>query len=701
MNRIFYLACFGLVTGVLWRSFWRVDFYTAILIGLISVFLILFSILISKNNWSIFVVVFAFAFSFGIWRFNLADKPAPEIFENQVGQKISLSGIIISAPEEKDDGLKFIVATKEKGEKTKILLSLNNGSDNYKYGDEINFTEKLKKPKNFLTDQNKEFDYINYLRKDGIFYTMQNPKINILSRGHGNFIKRSLFSAKEKFDAKIASFIPSPESILMGGLILGERSSFSESLRQAFINTGTIHIVTISGYNISLVAEWIMKIFVFLPINFAISAGIFSIFIYVIITGGAQTAIRAGIMAGFALLARVTGRNYDIARALALTAVVMIIMNPFILVYDISFELSFLATIAVIFLSPKIEKYFYWLKWQWLRAIVSVTFSAYIFVLPFILYKMGSLSLVALPANIAILPFVPITMILGFITGFAGFVSNFLAFIPGKIAYVLLHYELVSIGFFSHFSFASLSIYNFPFFLVILIYAIFFYNLFGKNNSEEKKISAFHFSGIRFLLLISPVLLTLFASGFLYYRHYESNQSAKYQMQTLLDNNPAAQPLLAFVADTITKSSNCKVKGPLPDHSCTPGAIFKNATVEQICVPGYTKTVRNVSTKLRQKVYAEYGIAYPQPRGAYEVDHLIPLALGGSNDIANLFPEAAEPILGFHEKDIVEVYLQQEVCARRVSLPIAQRQIALDWTVVYNNLTQEEILAIKKKYGRR
>lgn len=674
-NKIFYLACLGFSLGVLWRSFFHVNFY-------VVVFLILFFSLIARKNWEIIILVVLLAFSIGVLRFHLADGPAPEVFEKQINQKISLSGIIIDEPVKSENNIKLLVETKDNAGKTKILLSTKIDK-NYQYGDEIIFTGKLEKPKNFITNQIKEFDYINYLRKDDIFYIMPYPKIDILSRDHGNFIKSALFSIKEKFDAAINSAIPAPENILMGGLNLGERSSFSPSLRQSFINTGTIHIVTISGYNVTLVAEWIMKILGFLPISFAMGAGIIAIFLYIILTGGTQTAIRAGIMATLALLAKTTGRMYDISRALALTAVIMIFINPFILAFDVSFELSFLATLAVIFLSPKIEKYFSWIKWRWLRDIVSVTSAAYVFVLPFILYKMGNLSLVALPANIAILPFVPATMILGFITGFAGLISNVIAIIPGKIVYILLHYELTAISFFSHLPFASLSIPNFPFFLVVLIYAIFFYYLFKKTE----------------LSLIMALFLTLLTAGLLAWGHYESNQIAKQNMQTLLTKVPAAQSFRLFEADARIKSKDCKAKNNLPDHECTPGAIFENATVDQICVPGYTKTVRNVSTKLRKEVYAEYGVTYPQPRGAYEVDHLIPLAIGGSNDIANLFLEPAKPAPGFHEKDIVEIYLQQEICAHRVALSVAQQQIANDWVKIYNNLIPEQILTIKKKYG--
>jgi competence protein ComEC len=181
-------------------------------------------------------------------------------------------------------------------------------------------------------------------------------------------------------------------------------------------------------------------------------------------------------------VARATGRNYDVARALILAGVFMILLNPFVLVYDVSFQLSFIATVAVIFFSPKIEKYFLWVTpCLGLRDIISVTCAAYIFVMPFILYKMGNLSLVALPANVLILPFIPFTMILGFLTGFAGVIWYILAIPLGYLSYFFLHYELSVISFFSNMPFAALSIPDFPFIFVLLIYIYFIYRLFGKS----------------------------------------------------------------------------------------------------------------------------------------------------------------------------------------------------------------------------
>ncbi len=135
-----------------------------------------------------------------------------------------------------------------------------------------------------------------------------------------------------------------------------------------------------------------------------------------------------------------------------------------------------------------------------------------------------------------------------------------------------------------------------------------------------------------------------------------------------------------------TKTSGCQVRGPLQDSACTPGAIFPNVTKEQICQSSYASSVRNVPPGVVNQVYAEYGINSHAP-GQYEVDHLITLGLGGSNDIANLWPEAASPRPGFHEKDQVETYLHNRVCSGAVSLQQAQIQIATNWLNVYNQMS--------------
>jgi len=128
-----------------------------------------------------------------------------------------------------------------------------------------------------------------------------------------------------------------------------------------------------------------------------------------------------------------------------------------------------------------------------------------------------------------------------------------------------------------------------------------------------------------------------------------------------------------------TMTSGCHVRRLLPDRRCTPGAILTQATVGRICTPGYSRSVRNVPESLKRAVYDEYGIASHVP-GSYEVDHLVPLELGGSNSISNLWPEASP---GFRAKDRVENRLHDAVCAGLAGLGEAQRQIAHDWRHTY------------------
>ena len=156
------------------------------------------------------------------------------------------------------------------------------------------------------------------------------------------------------------------------------------------------------------------------------------------------------------------------------------------------------------------------------------------------------------------------------------------------------------------------------------------------------------------------------------------------QQNSLQNENLKIAPTPA-VLGVQTKTSNCLINGAMPDKECTPGSVFSGVTKDQICVAGYSKTVRNVPESEKKAVYEEYGIA-SHMTGEYEVDHYISLELGGSNEMANLWPEAAKPTPGFHEKDKVENYLHQQVCDGIISLQQAQIEIATNWLQVYQQL---------------
>src|SRR5271157_4198393 len=140
---------------------------------------------------------------------------------------------------------------------------------------------------------------------------------------------------------------------------------------------------------------------------------------------------------------------------------------------------------------------------------------------------------------------------------------------------------------------------------------------------------------------------------------------------------------------TVSLAPSRTKAGPLylyPDPTLTPGAVL-TTDASTICTPGYASGVRDVSTATKEQVYAEYGVSYPRPAGAYEVDHFIPLEIGGSNDLTNLWLEPASPTPGFHQKDQFENFEHGQVCDGAISAAEAQRRMVSDWYFYW----QEEV----------
>lgn len=124
--------------------------------------------------------------------------------------------------------------------------------------------------------------------------------------------------------------------------------------------------------------------------------------------------------------------------------------------------------------------------------------------------------------------------------------------------------------------------------------------------------------------------------------------------------------------------------GPLalyPNPALTPGDVVTGVTAAQVCTPGYSTSVRNVTSAEKAQVFRRYGI--PDVAGKYEVDHFVSLELGGSNNVTNLWPEPYTPAPGAHQKDTVENYLHSQVCKGTMTLDAAQNSIRSDWYAVF------------------
>jgi competence protein ComEC len=448
-------------------------------------------ILKKKNTHSFLVSVFLFGTVLGILRFEY-DTSQVDSMAVALGTRAAFHGLITEESDyrEKTTRLTVLVTTLEyRGVtypvKEKVLITTLPPTL-YNYGEEVTIVGTLKKPQNFETSNGRIFNYEAYLAKSGILYEMTFPGITVVGEGGGNSLKRNLFLLKQKFLSGLNRVITTPESSFLGGILLGGNQSLSKDLQNSFRSAGLVHIIVLSGYNITIVATAFMFLFSFLAIRKRIFFGVVGILLFAIMTGGSATVVRASVMAILALLATFIRRDYDITRALILAGVLMVFINPKILVFDLSFQLSFLSTVGLIYVSPLFERYLRVVPRKFgLQEIVVATLSTQLFVLPFILYSIGTFSVVALLANLLVLPLIPLTMLLGFITGVCALISTAIATPFAYVTYWLLHYEILIAERFGNLSFASFAVPQFPAWVMFLSYVsigIFLWKLQKKNT---------------------------------------------------------------------------------------------------------------------------------------------------------------------------------------------------------------------------
>lgn len=402
------------------------------------------------------------------------------VLDSSIDSKITVLGVIDDMPSVKGVTARFPLALPH-GEK--ILVSTD-AYQSLQYGDSVEVTAKLEKPQAFETETGRMFDYKEYLAKDGIGYTMSFAHVKVREHDKGNFFIGFLFQINQWFQDSLAKVLPEPHSSLAGGITIGAKQSLGESLLDKFREVGLIHIVVLSGYNVTIIAEMIMRSLSFLPNYLSLLAGVFTMTSFALMTGAGSTVVRATIMTLLALIARTTGRTHAVTRALLLAGVVMVIHNPYILVFDPSFQLSFMATLGLIHGSPIIARFIPWVTEKlMMREIISATIATQIAVLPLIIYSFGNVSLVSLPSNIFVLPTIPFAMLATFVTALTSWIP-YIGFALSLSAYVLLEYTLQIVNIFSSLPFAHIIIPAIPIVGLFMLYGIIGF-LFLLSRKEE------------------------------------------------------------------------------------------------------------------------------------------------------------------------------------------------------------------------
>lgn len=470
-DKWFYTIALGFVFGVACHSFFSVP--TTVVYALLLIFSAVLSFLLifhgSKRALFFLIALFCFSFSAGLFRYSVSIPSEPSPLRNEVGKSITKEVVIVDEPDVREKST-LLTAQTDSGEK---ILLITERYPEYHYGEKIQIEGMLEKPKSFITDSGKEFDYAAYLGKDDIFYLLFRPRIILLGTGKGNIIKEKLLDLKSIFMERAGIYIPEPEISLLGGLLVGARHGLSEDMQTSFRNAGIIHIIVLSGYNITIVAEAIMALFAFLLLRFRLAIGASSIVLFAILTGGSSTVVRASLMALLVLLAQATRRTYYITRALIVAGLLMVFYNPKILIFDPSFELSFLATVGLIYLAPAVEKHASFIPTRFgFREFAVATIATQIFVLPLLLFMTGKISIISLLTNLLVLPIIPLTMLLGFTTGALALFSPLLSFPFAYATHLLLSYIIFIASLLGSVSWATVSVPEFEGRALIVSYAI-------------------------------------------------------------------------------------------------------------------------------------------------------------------------------------------------------------------------------------
>lgn len=489
--RILWAVVGGFLLGVLARSFFLLSWPFAALCGLLACVAILYSFVDSDKRAVLVALSIACAsFGLGIVRTDLASMRDDPLLTSRVGQKVVLEGVVSDEPDVRENAVRIrldastIIYDSTRSKVRAGVLVLAPPHSDIAYGDAVRAIGTLRLPEAFDTGAGHAFDYPRYLAKDGVLYELAFARVERTGAAGGNFAKAFAIGVKHLLLGGLQKALPEPEAGLAAGITLGDKRSVGAELSQVFVRASLVHIVVLSGYNITVVMSAVGKALGWFPRSARFGASGLVVAFFILMTGGAATAVRAGLMAFLAVYARLTGRAFIALRALGAAAFLMVLWNPFTLAFDPSFQLSALATVGLITFTPIFSERLGWISARLgLREIIASTLATQSTVLPLLLYQSGSLSLVALPANIFALLAVPPAMGLSGVAAIAGIVMGPVATIVGLPAYILLAYIIKVAQLFAALPFAAVTIPAFSAVYLALAYGA----LFAARSAAQRK----------------------------------------------------------------------------------------------------------------------------------------------------------------------------------------------------------------------
>lgn len=438
-------------------------------------------------------IVLAVFFLLGAWRLS-ASKPIASTSQvswyNNKGL-VEFVGVIAQPPDVRDMHTSLVVKVEELTPlelderdpgttKGRVLLQVMPGKE-YHFGQRIEVRGKLQTP-----PDGHDFSYRDYLARHSIYSLITYAHIDVLAEKAGNPVLAAIYRLRERSEETLAAILPSPESDLLMGILLGNDRGLPDTLNDAYQVTGTAHIIAISGFNVALLAGLATSLLSrALGKRRGTTWAIILLTFYCILVGAEAAVVRATIMGCLAMMGALLGRRNNGLNTLGLTVLGMCLVNPNLL-WDIGFQLSFMATLGLVLYAQPFET---WLMEQLahrfkpelierlaapLTQYLLFTLIAQVMVLPLLAFHFRRLSWLFLVANPLVLPVQPLVMVLGGVALLGGLLFPGLGRVLGYLAWPFAAYTNRVVTWLAALAPTPLTLNHFSIAWVILYYVVLF-----------------------------------------------------------------------------------------------------------------------------------------------------------------------------------------------------------------------------------
>lgn len=472
----------------------------------------------------IYLLFFCIFFLIGAIRFTDAISLPKNDISNYTGKNLYISGTVIETPRitEKNEKkrARYTIEANEieiNNERKKVVGNIYfyapyNG-EKVKIGYKIAGHANIKKIR--PAGNPGSYDRHIHLLSEGITAEAFGGKSAIkITEGDEHFILRTAAEVREHYKESMEKVMPKEDAAAIFAMLFGGYEGVSEELTEAFTITGIIHILSVSGSHVSMLIAalaWLGGVFR-LPLKPLAILVFIVIGFYTLLAGFVPPAVRAAIMGGIVFLGTAIDRDADAKRTLTLVALISLLYNP-ILLFHISFQLSFTATAGLIYLMPKFTK---WLQARGfsykLSSSFALTISAQILTVPIIAWYFHRLSISSLLANILIVPIVEFVIIIGLLAGIIAFILPFIGRIIFLSDSLILGFVYEITRLFAKLPYSSVYLPTMSVFLSVIYYLLCILIMLEENLREKFiKFFAPYKKGIAIFLIIFSVIGLSFA----------------------------------------------------------------------------------------------------------------------------------------------------------------------------------------------